>query len=254
MKSPSKFAYVQTRIQSRYGHRAKTDVWLKLNAIDDLGSYLQIARQTPLRPWVLGISSTHNSHDIELALRQKYRQHIKEVAGWMPSAWQKPIQWIIRLADLPVIQYLAAGGKAISWMDSDPAIADFTDDDTSLRLQAMRDADCTSLVEAWQHNDTLITGWLAHWNSLCPESGLFKPGLHKLEKLLLSQLKPHAPHSSKRVFAEYEYLNDHLRTIFRRYSFQPTAVAAYLASVAIDIQHIRSDLMRRCVFSERIET
>ena len=73
MAGLASIAYAQTRIQSRYGERADASVWLKLHNIYDLGSYLQTAQQTPLRPWVLGLSSTHSSHDIEEVLRQKYR-------------------------------------------------------------------------------------------------------------------------------------------------------------------------------------
>ena len=80
MSVMSGIAYAQARIQSRYGRRADAGVWLKLQNIHDLGSYLQTAQQTPLRHWVLGLSSSHNSHEIELALRQKYRHHIDEVA------------------------------------------------------------------------------------------------------------------------------------------------------------------------------
>jgi hypothetical protein len=249
MNSPSRFAYVQTRIQSRYGSRAKTEVWLKLHTIDDLGSYLQVARQTQLRPWVLGINSTHSSHSVELALRQKYRQHVDEVARWMPSAWQGPVQWIKRLADLPLLQYLAAGGEPVKWMSSDPAINGFTMEDPALRLQAMRDAGCTKLVEAWQQDDLLIAGWLRHWNSLCPDIKAFKQGLQQMELLLHSHNHLSARQADTGLAAGYADLENRLRTIFRRYTFQPAAVCAYLASIAIDVQHVRSDLMQRMLFS-----
>ena len=248
MNSPPRFAYVQARIQSRYGSRAKTDVWLKLHTIDDPGSYLQVARQTPLRPWVLGINSTHNSHSVELALRQKYRAHIDEVARWMPGAWQNPIRWIKRLADLPVLQYLAEGSEPINWMKSDPAIDGLTANDPALRLQAMRDSGCTSLVEAWQQDDLLIAGWLKHWNNICPDNKAFKQGLYQMELLLHSQNQLSARQADTRLSVEYSDIEIRLRRIFRHYSFQPAAVCAYLASIAIDVQRIRSDLMQRMLF------
>jgi len=148
MTNLSKFSYVQVRLQSRYGQRANEDVWLRLHNIHDLSSYLQVAQQTPLRQWVIGISSIHSSHEIELALRQKYRKHIDEVTNWVPAAWQKPVQWIKRFADLPVLQYLLAGGTPSHWMKADPDIREFTADDPALRLQAMTDAGCASLATA----------------------------------------------------------------------------------------------------------
>jgi len=248
MNSLPRFAYVQARIQSRYGSRAKKDVWLKLHTIDDLGSYLQVARQTPLRPWVLGINSTHSSHSIELALRQKYRAHVDEVAHWIPGPWQGPIQWIKRLADLPALQYLAEGGDPIDWMNSDPDVNGFTADNPALRLQAMREAGCTSLVDAWQQDDLLIAGWLRHWNNICPETKAFKQGLRQMELLLHSQNQLPARQADIGLPAKYVNVENRLRRIFRRYSFQPAAVCAYLASIAIDVQHLRSNLMQRRIF------
>jgi hypothetical protein len=248
MSGPTRFAYVQARIQSRYGSRAKMDVWLKLHTIDDLGSYLQVARQTPLRPWVLGINSTHSSHSVELALRQKYRAHVDEVAGWMPDAWQSPVQWIKRLADLPVLQYLAEGGEPIKWMNSDPDINRFTADDPKLRLQAMRESGCNSLVEAWQQNDLLIAGWLRHWNSICPDIKPFRQGLRQMELLLHTQNQMPTIQADTGLPTEYADVDNRLRRVFRRYRFQPAAVCAYLASIASDVQHIRSDLIQRMLF------
>jgi hypothetical protein len=248
MKGLSDFAYAQVRMQSRFGSRAETGVWLKLHTIHDLGSYLQVARQTALRHWVLGINPTHNSHDIELALRQKYRQHVDEVAGWLPSAWQKPVRWIKRLADLPVLQYLAAGGQPLEWMKSDPDTGDLTTDSLALRLELMRQAGYSSLVDAWQKGDTMFVGWLSHWNSIRPENKAFNQGLLGVEKLLREQLQLLAGEKKAVLPTDYDALDDRLRTLFRRYLFQPAAVCAYLASVAIDVHHLRSDLMQRLFF------
>ena len=52
MTGLSDFAYAQVRLQSRFGQRADEHVWLRLHNILDLASYLQVAQQTPLRPWV----------------------------------------------------------------------------------------------------------------------------------------------------------------------------------------------------------
>jgi hypothetical protein len=159
----SGFAYAQARLQSRYGKRADAHVWLRLHNIQDFNSYLQVAQQTSLRPWVLGISTTHSSHDIELALRQKYRHHVDEVASWMPEDWQIPIQWIKRLADLSVLQYLLGESIPMNWMKSDPDINEFTDDDPAQRAQAMRQAGYASLTNAWRQGDSMFTGWLSYW-------------------------------------------------------------------------------------------
>ena len=241
-------AYAQARIQSRYGERADAGVWLKLHNIYDLGSYLQTAQQTALRPWVLGLSSTHSSHDIELALRQKYRHHVDEVASWMPANWQRSLQWIRRLADLPLLQYLLAGGEPLEWMKSDPEISDFTADDPQQRVQAIREAGNGALVDSWQRSGSMLPGWLLQWNSLHPKSMYHDRGLKPLEKLLQQQMQLETTQQGIALPTDYEIILDRLRLIFRRYAFQPAAVCAYLVIVAIDLHRVRSDLMQRLFF------
>ena len=247
-------AYAQARIQSRYGKRADAGVWLKLHNIHDLGSYLQSAQQTPLRHWILGISSSHSSHDIELTLRQKYRRHVDEVAGWMPEDWKKTLQWIKRLVDLPVLQYLVDGGEPLPWMKSDPCINGFIADDPPLRLQAIRHEGNSIMVDSWQQSGSILAGWLAQWGSLCPKSAHDDRGLQTLVKLLHEQMPLQSSQQPSKQQAaqptDYEIMFDRLRLVFRRYAFQPAAVYAYLAIVALDLHRIRSDLMQRLFFQQ----
>lgn len=241
-------AYAQVRIQSRYGQRADNSVWLKLHNIQDLGSYLQTAQQSPLRPWVLGLSASHSSHDIELALRQKYRQHVDEVAGWMPTRWQQPLRWIKRLVDLPALQYLLTGGEPLEWMKSDPCISDFTADDPQLRVQAMIKAGNKALLDSLQKDGSMLSGWLSQWNSIRPRSLNLNHGFRSLEKLLHEYVQRQLEQQGIMLPTDYDQLLDQLRPLFRRYAFQPTAVIAYLVIVAVDLYRIRSDLMQRLFF------
>ena len=240
-------AYAQTRIQSRYGERADAGVWLRLHNIHDLGSYLQTAQQTALHPWVLGLSATLGSDDIELALRQKYRRHVDEVAGWMPTGWQKPLRWIKRLADLPVIQHLIAGGEPHEWMKSDPAISDFVADDPSARLQALRRTGHNKLLESWQNSGSLMSGWLSQWKHMRPDNRLADRGLNALERLLQQHMQQQLEYKVASP-ADYEAILDQLRSVFRHYAFQPAAACAYLAIIAVDCHRIRGDLMQRLYF------
>jgi hypothetical protein len=41
-----------------------------------------------------------------------------------------------------------------------------------------------------------------------------------------------------------------LQGAFRRYSFQPAAACAHLALIALDLEKLRGDLVRRVLFSE----
>jgi len=244
----SEIAYAQARIQSRYGQRAGASVWLKLHNINDLGSYLQSAQQSPLRHWVLGLSSNHSSHEIELTLRQKYRHHVDEVANWMPMEWKHNLQWIKRLVDLPVINYLVNGGEPLQWMKSDPYLSGFTADDPAMRQLALRQAGSRIMLEHWSRSGSILTGWLAQWYSLLPRGAQRDRGMVALEALLNEQMQLQSRQQPAVAPADYETIFERLRLIFRHNAFQPAAVYAYLAIVALDLHRIRSDLMQRLYF------
>jgi hypothetical protein len=247
-------AYAQARIQSRYGSRADAGVWLKLQNIHDLGSYLQTAQQTSLRHWILGISTTHSSHELELTLRQKYRDHIDEVANWVPGRWRRPLYWLKRIPDLPAMQYLATGGTALEWMKKDPDLADFTDASQEVRVQAMRDAGCASLVDALHRDGNLLEGWMREWHTIWPRSKHHDRGFSELERLIdqliLSQTPAHSRGRDDVLPADYDSISNQFRMIFRRHAFQPASVCAYLAIIMIDVHRIRSDLIQRMFFAD----
>ena len=248
MTGRAAFAYAQVRMQYRYGSRADDAAWLKLHAINDLGSYLQAARESSLRYWVLGISATHSSHQIEFTLRQKYRDHVHEVAGWMPPEWQAAVRWIKRLVDLPALQYLLAGGPVLEWMKSDPDFSELLHEDPGARARAMREAGYGMLMDAWQRDGSMMSGWLAQWNRSRPVKKSFERGLRRMESVLNSQMRLLARQRGTRSLPDYVSLADPFRVVFRAYPFQPAAACAWLAIAAIDVQHIRSDLVGRRFF------
>jgi hypothetical protein len=255
MSSAVSFAYAQARLQARFGERPDEQVWQRLHSVGELGSYLQVARQTPLRKWVLGISPTNDSHDIELAMRQKFRDHIDEVANWSPQPWRAALRWIKCLPDLPALQHLLGGGTAAAWMRRDPLLADFTDTDAITREQALHASGCRVLAEKLGQGDTLFHGWLQHWHELKPKAGHgdthFNQGLKHLEALLHTQLNPLRGNTTPLL---RDTLAHRLRTAFRRYSFQPATACAYLALTALDLEQLRGDLLQRALFSTACES
>jgi hypothetical protein len=256
MSSSVSFAYAQVRLQARFGERPDEAVWQRLHSVGELGSYLQTARQTTLRKWVLGISPTHDSHVIELALRQKFRAHIDEVANWPPHPWQAALQWIKCLPDLPALQHLLNGDTAAAWMQRDPLLADIADTDAVMRLQTLHTLDFAVLAESVRRGDTLFQGWLQRWRELRPKPGNtdahFDQGLKHLEALLHAQLMP--PPQGMTTSMLRESLAHRLRTAFRRYRFQPATSCAYLALTALDLERLRGDLLQRALFSNACET
>ncbi len=255
MRTTAGFAYAQARLQARFGDRPDETVWLRLHGNGELGSYLQAARQTSLRQWVLGIDTSSGSYEIELALRLKFRSHIDEVAGWLPGRWPAVIGWIKCLLDLPALQHLLDGRHAADWMHSDPVLADYTDDNMLINLQAAHASDCSVLAQNWRQGDTLVDGWLQHWHGLRPGKLFmgreFEQGLRHIEGLLRAQLAPTQGTTTARL---REQLAARLRSAFRRFRFQPATSFAYLALTALDLERLRGDLVQRALFSNACET
>ena len=112
--------YAQARIQARHGQRADELAWQRLETAREFAALLEVARQTPLRHWLVGITAPAAPHRIEAALRAQWRAAVDEVASWMPAPWQAALRWCAVLPDLPVLQHLAQGEQALGWMDDDP--------------------------------------------------------------------------------------------------------------------------------------
>lgn len=255
MASGSTFNFAQVRLQSRYGQRADERVWLSLYNTLDLASYLHTAQQTPLRSWLLGIDAEHTVHEVELALRQKYRNHVDEVAGWLPAEWQPSFHWIKYLHDLPVLRYLLDGGRPQRWMKTDPALSNFIADDVNERMQAMRRSGCGCLVTAWQQGNPMLLAWLDQWEKLWPGNNDHEVGMRRLTRYLRARLLKGKQSyyqgvdiGNSVVGEDSEALTADMAVMFRRYAFQPAAVGAYLAIIASDLLRIRSDLMQRLLF------
>ena len=249
MNSTARFAYAQARLQARHGMRPDERVWRRLESVGDLGAYLQVARNTALRPWVVGLHAHHGAHDIELALRQQYRRTIDEVAHWMPAGWRRPVSWVRRLPDLPALQYLLTGASTPGWMRDDPELRTFASDTPAGRVQALQASDCAVLLKGWQRGEPLYASWLEHWRALWPETSRLVVGLEALARLLRRHLGALSLHSGAASVPLYEILLRELNIAFRRYSFQPAAAFAHLGLVALDVQKLRAQLLQRALFA-----
>ena len=248
MSGSARFAYVQARLQSRHGMRPDEQVWRRLASVGEFSNYLQVARNTPLRPWVAGLHPGHGAHDIELTLRLQYRRTIDEVARWMPEGWRGPVRWVRHLLDLPALQYLLTGAATPGWMLDDPELRRYATDTPALRVQALQSSDCAVLLKGWQRGEPLSAVWIEHWQALWPDAPRVAAGLDALVRLLRRHLGALSLYSAAASDLLHEALLRELKRTFRRYSFQPAAAFAHLGLVALDVQKLRAQLLQRAVF------
>ncbi len=254
MYGTAQFAYVQTRLQARHGTRPDELVWRRLQGTGDFANYLQLAQHTTLRPWVISLHPSQDSHEIELALRRLFRQHVDEVARWVPAAWRPAVEWVRRLPDLPALGHLLAGEAVPAWMRNDPALRTFTSEHISIRLDAMRQSDCAVLVNASLAGSTLADAWRERWHDLWPKAPRPGRGLEELDRLYHRYLQALVGSAPGTLQVHNDWLQQRLVSAFRRYSFQPATAFIHLVLTALDFAQLRGDLLRRKLFEASGET
>lgn len=252
MMQVAEFAYTQVRLQARHGARADTATWKRLAGAGDLLHFLQSARTTPLRPWVLHFSAHTDIHAMQASLRQEFRQYITQVASWQPRRWREAVLWTRRLLDLPALQHLLLGEPPPLWMLADPALKGFATADPRRRVEALQDSDCGVLLQAWQQRRPLLDGWIQRWRNLWPGApAAVTAPLEQLAVQLQGYLedmrREDTDAGSQRT---REVLAAKLGYEFRRHSHQPAAAFLHLALVGLDLQRLRGALVRRALFAK----
>ena len=248
MNNVARFAYAQARLQARHGQRADEQVWRRLHSTGDLANYLQLARQTVLRPWVIGIDSSQNSHDIEFSLRRQFCRCVDDVSRWLPADWRAALQDLKHLPQLPALQHLLNGASVPAWMLDDPGLRHFASENTGWRTEAIQASEYGYLVQAWQRGETLYGAWYDNWRHQWPGSARPKVAMEQLGRLLLQHIRSQDPTGTS-TRQRRQVLESRLNGVFRRFSFQPAAAFAHLALVALDLEQLRGDLLSRKLFA-----
>ncbi len=248
MTDTARFAYAQARLQARHGMRPDAQVWRRLASVGDLANYLDVAQHTVLRPWVLGMQASNNSHAIELRLRQQFRRYVQEVSQWIPASWSSSVRWVRHMPDLPAMQHLLKGEIAYPWMLEDPELRPYTSENVTSRLDAIHNTGLGYLARAWQQGSALPEAWIQQWQSLWPARQGLGHGLAYLSRLLRQYLQAWQAGSDLQTQRQREILVSGLLYAFRRYSFQPGASCAHLGLVALDLERLRGELVQRALY------
>jgi hypothetical protein len=247
--STGAFAYAQARLQARHAQRPGAADWRLLQGVGDTVHFLQVARRTRLRRWVLPLQGEYDSHRVELTLRRQFQDYADEVLHWLPPPWDQSSAWFKRLPELPAIQYLLNGAQPLPWMRDDPRLHAFTGDEYSQRLQALLHSDCAPLVAAWRHGESIATAWCLHWRSLWAGDGARHEGLEQFTVLLQRALQL-AGTAAGEGRTGRDYMQSRLTAMFRRHAFQPAACYAHLALTALDLITLRGELLQRMLFAQ----
>jgi len=250
MSSPARFAYAQARLQARHAQRPGGDDWRRLAGIRDPAHYLQTARTTVLRPWVLGLGPQVPVHEMAAQLRRHYRGYVLHTARWLPAPWRASIEWLAALPVLPVLRELLADQPPPSWLHHASDLRGFDQASAAARRQALAGSAWQPLVETGRGGETLRARWLAHWRSLWPaDSDAYRRPLEELARRVERHLQ--WMEQTREVSGEKgrEALAALLLRSFRRHRQQPVTAVSHLGLVALDLERLRGQIAERILFS-----
>jgi hypothetical protein len=276
MTTLSQFAYLQVRLQARYGQLPDSTVWRRLEGITALSHFLQTARTTGLRPWLLTIASgtrwdarsapagaapamapitiaAHgNSHAMEKSLRRQLRQHIDEVTRWLPPPWRPAAVWCGLLPDLPALQHLLGSAGAPPWLLDDERLKPYTHDLRDMRLQALRNSPYAPLLNGSNDTSNLAAAWASHWQALWPATatGTDRAALERLAAQFADHYATLHNDRTQDSLRVRDHLDHHLRLGFRRHPHQAAAAFYYLALAGLSLERLRGLLTRLILFPQ----
>jgi hypothetical protein len=254
-------AYAQARLQARYGQRAAEPEWQRLLAVSDYRSFLEQARTTRLRPWVVNLSAASSSHEVERLLRAQLRARIAEVARWAPARWRAAVTSSASIIDLPALGFLERGETAYPWMLEETSlktiIAAAFSADTKDRLEnvGVRPSSLSVRAESFDSGRCVHPErWLAEWRERLP--ALAARERRQLDALVAT-VRVHLAHFGARVdalptarqsWALRRSFEAAIVLHFRRGILAPAALFAYLLLVALEAERLRAELVTRLVF------
>lgn len=240
----------QARILARHGQRAAATDWQRLETAREFTALLEVARTTPLRSWVTGITARSTLHEIEAVLRRHGHAVVAEVADWMPQEWQAAVGWCGVWPDLPVLQHLARGGGVLPWMHEDAELHALCATPMPARAGAVAGTRYAPLAPTWAAPDTLGEAWQLEWLRRLPQPVRgFDDPLHRVAEALRAHWAAFAVAPVGQARLLRQGLRARLVLLLRRSSLNPALAFIHLALCALDLERLRGELLRRAAFS-----
>ncbi|MCF8476154.1 MAG: hypothetical protein K9G60_03935 [Pseudolabrys sp.] len=242
--------YVQARLQARHGARLTEGDWRMLEAAQTLDHFLDRARATPLGRFTDRLNAGMTSHAIERLLRAGWRLYVAEIAGWLGRDWQAAVLWTGLMPDLPALDALRKG-ETPAWSAHDPLLAPLAEGELQQRMASWENSSLAPLAPGPGREPTIVRRWNAHWQSLWPRRGASQTRpLRKLIAIVADHATQLAAVAPPGTSAPHRLdLARNVTRLFRRYGASPTAVFSHLTLVALDLERLRGDLVRRQQFA-----
>ena len=241
--------YAHARLHARHGQRLDVAAWRRIEVMRDFAPLLELARNSALRPWLVGITADSTVHQVEAVLRGHWRALVDELASWMPAAWRPALAWCALLPDLALLQHLARGGEPAAWMEDDEDWRALSAAQPAERAAMLAAGPASELAGAWTQPQSIGTAWLGAWQRRLPQPlGDADDSLGRLVRLLLEHRAAFAAAGANQGWLLRGALQARLSLLLRRAALQPAAAFVHLALCALDLERLRAELLRCRVF------
>ena len=253
--------YAHARVSARLGQRPDERLWQQLRARRRVAALIDAVRNSPAAPYVSGIDPRATPDGIEMAFRQQFRLRVDEAALWAPDAWVDAVRWTKPLIDLPALVHLATQPALPPWMRVDPETAPYAAPTLAERHTALASGPLAPIAsalsetcdEAARPHETkrlhrVLEAWERHWRSLWPATSADEhANLDALVRLLVRHEQDFGSLAVDEAATARLALAARLSSLMRRAAAEPAALFAWLALLALDLEHLRAEFVARAI-------
>jgi len=263
--------YAHARVAARLAQRPDERLWQQVHSARTVTALLETVRASVAAPIVSGIPVAGDGDAIEHAFRQQWRTRVDEVAAWSPEQWQDAVGYMRFLGDLPALVHLLSDERPARWLAIDPelgrcALATVAERRNALAsgpLAPVAAAVRASEVDTAERRDerlarslkrlraghrlhVALAAWEREWRMRWPKaSSEVIAALDHLAQILRTHVLRFGALSLADASSARLSLAARLAALVHRAALQPSALFAYLALFALDLERLQGEFVLR---------
>jgi len=263
--------YALARVAARLAQRPDERLWQQVHSARTVAGLLETVRASIAAPTVSGIPVTGDGDAIEHAFRQQWRTRVDEVAAWSPEQWQDAVGYMRFLSDLPALVHLLSDERPPRWLAIDPELARYALATAAERRNALASGPLAPVAAAVRASDVdtaerrderlarslkrlrgvhrlhvALAAWEREWRKRWPRaSSEVIAALDHLAQILRTHVLRFDALSLADASSARLSLAAHLAALVHRAALQPSALFAYLALFALDLERLQGEFVLR---------
>lgn len=107
--------YALARVHARAAGGMRGEDWRRIGNARGTAAVLALLRSSNAGPWVAGLTSGDDPHQIEASLRERFRERVREIARWADPRWHAALRGCEGLVEPPG-QQAAIADPVSAWL------------------------------------------------------------------------------------------------------------------------------------------